>query len=270
MLRSTLHEGAVDAASSNESGPHGIGQTLRRTTRLSANVDAYDAYLKGRYLNHRRGGGTQRGHHALSTGARARSGVRAGARGARRGESLARRSLWCFRPLRRSRARDATRRTPWHSTRIWPMRIACSVRSRTGTSGTSTRAERHVRRALALDPRSADALQLFGSPSHGARAATSRRSRTATPPSRPIPSPLGTQWYAVVIAVLPRRLRPGDRRRRACDRAGSGISGRLSLARQVAMHDRRCRGWPGRPADSRQPRISAAVAARRDSPSRTA
>src|SRR4029079_4808740 len=41
MLRSTLHEGAGDAASSNVSVPPDR-QTLRRT-RQSANVDAYDA-----------------------------------------------------------------------------------------------------------------------------------------------------------------------------------------------------------------------------------
>jgi serine/threonine protein kinase len=196
MLRSTLHEGAVDVASSKETVPP--DRPMLRRSRQSANVDAYDAYLKGRYLNHRRG----EGHREAITHFQRALALDPGFAPALAG--LAEANLWlaismvlppaeAFTRTRRY-AQDALALDPgladahcilgeiayWHE---WDLDAT----------------ELHVRHALALEPRSADALQL------SARAHTfrGRRDQAIADCNAAIeadPVALGTQWYAVVIA----------------------------------------------------------------------
>ena len=260
MLRSTLHEGAVNAASSNASVPPDR-QTLRRT-RQSTNVDAYDAYLKGRYLNHRRG----EGHSEAITHFQRALALDPGFAPALAG--LADANLWlaismvlppaeAFTRTRRY-AQDALALDPdladahcmlgeiayWHE---WDLDAA----------------ERHVRRALALEPRSADALQLSAR-LHMLRGRDEQAIADCNAAIEADPVALGTQWYAVVIAYC---LGDYDQAIAAAERVIAQDPGYPDAFRwrgKVSMHDRQCRGWPGRPPDGRQLWISAALVARRD------
>jgi len=196
MLRSTLHEGAVDAASSSETALPDR-QTLRRT-RQSANVDAYDAYLKGRYLNHCRG----EGHSEAITHFQRALGLDPGYAPALAG--LAEANLWLAisMVLPPAEAFTRTRRYAQEALALDPglADAHCMLGEIAYWHEWDLDAmERHVRRALALEPRSADALQLSAR-LHTLRGRREQAMADCNAAIEADPVALGTQWYAVVIA----------------------------------------------------------------------
>ena len=194
MLRSTLRDGSTvvpNVASAVEGSP------VRRT-RPAASVDAYDAFLKGRYLNHRRG----EGHREAITNFQRALTLDPGFAPALAG--LAEANLWLAISMAvpPAEAFTKTRRYAQEALALDPGLAEAHVllgEIAYWHEWDIDAAERHIRRALALEPRNADALQL------AARTETLRGHRDqaiaySDAAIEADPVALGTRWYAVVIA----------------------------------------------------------------------
>jgi serine/threonine-protein kinase len=203
-LRRTLHGAPVAAldAAPDAAPPAGrdAGASPRagRRARQPASVEAYDEYLRGRYLNHRRGEGHraavahfQRALALDPTFAPALTG-------------LAEAHLWLAiaMVLPPGEAFTRTRRYAQEALALDPELAAAHYllgEIAFWHEWDPDACERHVRRALALEPGSAETLQLSAR-LHLIRGETQPALADADAAVCADPVNLGTWWYAIVIA----------------------------------------------------------------------
>jgi serine/threonine protein kinase/tetratricopeptide (TPR) repeat protein len=198
MLRSTLHEVSAGVAQPDvTTGSPGRGPEPART-RPAVHVEAYDAYLKGRYLNHRRGEGHR---EAITHFQRA---LALDPRFAPALAGLAEAHMWLAITMvvPPAEAFTQTRRYAQAALALDPEladahRLLGEIAYWHEWDPDAT--ERHVRRALTLEPRNAETLQL----SARLHLLQGHREQAIADCSAAIeadPVALGTRWYAVVIA----------------------------------------------------------------------
>jgi len=197
-LRSTLHEGSRGIASPGVSAAPDVEPTRR--ARQSVTVEAYDAYLKGRYLNHRRG----EGHREAITHFQRALSLDPAFAPALAGLAEAYQWLAIAMVLPPTEAFTRARRYAQDALALDP--ALADAHCMLGEIAfwhewDSDAARRHVQHALALEPRSADALQL----SARLHAVAGRHADAVADVDAAVeadPASLSTQWAAVVTAYL--------------------------------------------------------------------
>jgi len=194
-LRSTLRESSL--APNAAAVP---GGRIARRTRPAANVEAYDAYLKGRYLNHRRGEGHREAiihfQQALALDPDFAPAL----------VGLADANLWLAISMVVPPAEAFTRTRRYAQDALALDPSLAEAHCMLGEIAfyhewDPDATERHIQHALALEPRSAEALQL----SARLNALRGRRQQAVADCNAAIeadPVSLGTQWYAVVVAFM--------------------------------------------------------------------